>query len=169
MPRVLCRALAATVLFATAPLALAQQVLTPATISFGNVPLTVPVTQTGTFTNNSTFQSVTITALSTSDVRFVAAGSGASPCNVGAVVSFGASCTYALTFTPTGTGAYNNTTTVAYNLVTSPLTLTQISNGTGFAMPATAAPASLAFGNVTVGVPTPLSLNFTNTRTGWRR
>ena len=72
--RVLCRALAATVLFATAPLALAQQVLTPATISFGNVPLTVPVTQTGTFTNNSTFQLVTITGLSTSDVRFVALG-----------------------------------------------------------------------------------------------
>ena len=59
----LWRALTATVLFVIAPLALAQQVLSPATISFGNVPLTVPVTQTGTFTNNSTFQTVTITAL----------------------------------------------------------------------------------------------------------
>ena len=159
---VLWRAITATVLFAIAPLALAQQVLTPATISFGNVPLTVPVTQTGTFTNNSTFQPVTITGLSTSDVRFVAAGSGASPCNVSAVVSFGASCTYALTFTPTGTGAYNNTTTVAYNLVTTPLTLTQASNGTGIIPPSTASPSSILFGNVPLTVVANQTFTFTN-------
>ena len=160
----LWRAITATVFFGIAPLALAQQVLSPATISFGNVPLTLPVTQTATFTNNSTFQSVTITGLSTSDARFVATGSGVSPCNAGAVVSFGASCTYALTFTPTGTGAFNNITSVAYNLLTTPQTpLTQASSGTGFTPPSTASPASINFGNVPVTLTVTQNLTFTNT------
>ncbi len=161
--RVLWRAVTAIVLFAIAPLGLAQQVLSPPSISFGNVPLTVPVTQTGTFSNNSTFQSVTITALSTSDARFAAVGSGGSPCNVGAVVSFGASCTYALTFTPDGTGAYNNTTSVAFDLAGVPQTpLTQSSNGTGFALPSTISPASLNFGSVSVNLATSQNFTFTN-------
>ncbi len=160
---VLWRAITAMVLFAIAPLALAQQVLSPATISFGNVPLTVPVTQTGTFTNNSTFQPVTITALSTSDARFVAVGSGVSPCNVGAVLTFGANCTYALTFTPTGTGAFNNTTTVAYNLVATPQTpLTQTSSGTGITPPSTVSPPSILFGNVPPTVISNQTFTFTN-------
>ncbi|MBL0122632.1 MAG: choice-of-anchor D domain-containing protein [Betaproteobacteria bacterium] len=161
--RILWCALTALVLVAIAPLAFAQQVIAPATISFGNVPLTVPVTQTGTFSNNSTFQSVTITALSTSDARFVAVGSGGTPCNVGAVLNSGVSCTYALTFTPTGTGAYNNTTTVAYDLVGVPQTpLTQASNGTGFLLPSSYSPPSLSFGNVPLTLATSQNFTFTN-------
>ena len=161
--RVLWRLVTALVLSTMVPLALAQQLLTPAGISFGNVPLTVPVTQTGTFANNSTFETVTITALSTSDARFVAVGSGVKPCTVGIPIPNSTSCTYALTFTPTATGAYNNTTTVAYNilLVAAP-PLTQASNGTGFIPPSSASPPSLNFGNVPVTLATTLSFNFTN-------
>ena len=75
--RVLWRIAAATALLAIAPLALAQQVLSPANISFGNIPLTVPVTQTGTFTNNSTFQLVTITAAGTAALAKAAPGHAA--------------------------------------------------------------------------------------------
>ena len=161
--RALWRVITAAALFAIAPLALAQQLLLPATVSFGNVPLTVPVTQTATFTNNSTFQPVTITALSTSDARFAAVGSGASPCNVGAVVSFNASCTYALTFTPSSPGAFNNTTTVAYNVVaTAALPLTQTSSGTGFTPPSTASPPTILFGNVPLTVISNQPFTFTN-------
>ena len=161
--RMLGRAVAAVALFAVSSLALAQQTLAPLSISFGNVPLTLPVTQTGTFSNNSTFQAVTITGLSTSDARFVAVGSGGAPCSVGAVLTFGASCTYALTFTPTGTGSYNNTTSVAYNLVAAAQTpLTQASNGTGFIPPASALPTGLSFGNLPITLANSQSFTFSN-------
>ena len=139
--------------------------IVPASILYGNVPLTVPITQTVTFTNTSgTGAFYLITALSTADARFVAAGSGASPCNVGVNVLAGASCTYNLTFTPTGTGAYNNTTTVTFQPLGMGPTFTQAqaSNGTGFIPPSSMAPSSLNFGNVPLTLAQTQSFTFTN-------
>ena len=160
IPRFLWRPVAALVLSVMAPLGLAQSI-SPSSENFGNVPLTVPVTRTETFTNNpfTGGPSYTITGLATSDPRFVAVGSGPSPCNIGVVVLFSASCTYSLTFTPAGTGAYNNTTT----LTTSGPTILQASSGTGFIPPLTLSPASAAFGNLPVSLPATQSFTFNNT------
>lgn len=139
----------------------AAQTIAPASFSFGNVPLTVSVTQTMTLTATGT---MTITSLSASDARFTVSGSATSPCTVSLVLNLSQSCNFDVTFTPTGTGAYNNTTTIGYNnALGAPLTTAQNSNGTGFAPPFTLSPPSIGFGNQVVGVPATQSFTFTNT------
>lgn len=137
--------------------------MAPAAIAFGNVPITLPVNQTGTFTNSSSTP-YTLTAFANSDARFTVTGNGASPCNVGTVVNGGASCTYQATFTPTGTGSYNNTLTISFTSggVATVFSLSQNSNGTGYLLPFTQAPASISFGNVPRSLPVSQTYTFTN-------
>ncbi len=135
----------------------------PTSVLFGNVPVTVPVTQTVTLSNSNIF-GIKLTALSNSDARFTVAGSGASPCNVGVTVAAGGTCTYDLTFTPAGTGSYNNTLTITYQPAGAgpTLTISPTANGTGFNPPFTISPTSFAFGSVALGSLNTTSFTFTN-------
>ena len=137
--------------------------IAPSSIAFGNIPVSLAVSQISTF-NNPSAAPYTITALAQAGAGFSVAGSGASPCNVGAIVNGGASCTYTVTFTPTGPGSSNTTTTVTFQpFGTGPTySAAQNAGGIGFTPPFTLSPSSLAFGNVTVGVPASQSFTFTN-------
>ncbi len=139
-----------TVGFSGAGIAAAS--VAPTTIPFGNVPLTVGVTQTVTFSNPSGVP-VRLVSITHSDARYTSVGNGGSPCTPGNDVLAGGSCTYALTFTPTGTGSYNNTSTIVYqpNATGPTYNLTQNANGTGVNLPSTITPSSIAFGNTTIG------------------
>ncbi len=133
-------------------------------VLFGNVPVTLPVTQSVNLHNNSSLP-LTITAITNSDARFTVSMPGMTPCTIGAVLAAGANCVYGLVFTPAGTGSYNDTTTVTFQPNGTGPTY-QISsgnnNGTGFNMPYTVSPASNSFGVVLLGSTNTASFTFTN-------
>jgi hypothetical protein len=143
---------------------IAGSTLAPATISFGNVPVSVGASQTATLSNPSGVP-VRIVSITNSDIRFASTPSGAQPCAVGNDVLAGSSCTLSLTFTPAGTGSYNNTTTITYqpNATGPTYTVTQNSNGTGFTLPSTISPSSISFGNTTIGTTLNQVVVFANT------
>ncbi|MEO8101152.1 MAG: choice-of-anchor D domain-containing protein, partial [Betaproteobacteria bacterium] len=137
--------------------------ITPPSILFGNAPVSLGVNQISTF-NNPSAVPYTITSLSIAGLGFTVAPTGASPCTVGAVVNGGSSCEFTVTFTPTGTGSTNGTTTVGFQPFGAGPTYsaTQSTNGNGFTPPFSVAPPSVAFGNVPVGNTVTQNFTFTN-------
>ena len=137
--------------------------IAPASILFGNAPVSLGVNQISTF-NNPSAAPYTITSLSIAGLGFTVAPTGASPCSVGAVVNGGGNCTYTATFTPTGTGSTNGTATVGFQpFGTGPsYNATQSTNGNGFTPPSSLAPTSVLFGNVPVGNTVNQVVSFTN-------
>ena len=141
----------------------------PASINFGNVPVTLTVTQNFTFTNTSNTTmfpaSYTLASIVTGGLGFSAVGSGATPCTVSLVLAPGTSCTMTVSFQIGGTGSSNGTTTIGYQagFGANPVFSAVVSLvGNGILMPSSLAPTNAAFGNVPVGTPVTQAFTFTN-------
>lgn len=136
----------------------AQFVVTPASLSFGNVVVGQSVTKTFTVSNMEGGA-----ALGLYGIYVYPNGSGSPPteytlagtCNPSASsfsVPAGSSCTITVTFTPTAVGSYPTTLTIN-NSVTNPEEATFAITGAGTSVStptATLLPSPLAFGNQTV-------------------
>ncbi len=119
--------------------------LSPASIAFGNATVGVPITKPVTVTNNGTspisITNITVTGANT--VSFQQTN------NCGSSIAGPGSCTVNVAFSPTGTGARSASVTLNDSLGKQNVPLT----GTGVAPPISISPASIAFGNETVGAP----------------
>jgi sugar lactone lactonase YvrE len=132
----------------------------PASISFGNQTVGSTSNPWGMTLNNTGN-----VALSTTSASLIPAGTAeftVSGNNCGATLAIGAACAFQVTFTPAQTGARSGAITA--NFTGGPMaSLT----GTGVAPTATLAPASLSFGNVTLGSQSADQyLTLTNTSSG---
>jgi FG-GAP-like repeat/Abnormal spindle-like microcephaly-assoc'd, ASPM-SPD-2-Hydin len=120
--------------------------LSPASIAFGDQTVGVksaamPVTVTNTGTAAITSLSIAMTGANTTSIQQTN--------NCPTSLAAAAKCTINVTFDPTGTGLRTASVTLTDNLGTQNVPAT----GTGIAPPISLTPASLAFGNETVGVP----------------
>jgi hypothetical protein len=120
--------------------------LSPTTIAFGNQTVGVksaamPVTVTNTGSAAITSLSVAMTGANTTSLQQTN--------NCPTSLAAAAKCTINVTFDPTGTGLRTASVTVTDSLGTQNVPAT----GTGIAPPISLSPASIAFGNETVGVP----------------
>ncbi|GAB3872008.1 fibronectin type III domain-containing protein [Terrabacter terrigena] len=134
----------------------ASAAISASSLDFGNVAATPPVTKTVTYTNTSTDgTSVNITSVA------LAAGSSTDyslggTCAIG-LVAPGASCTVAVTYTPTGASPDTGSVVVSSDTPTigdRTITLTGKSVGVPF-VETPAPPAALAFGNQSTGTSSP--------------
>jgi hypothetical protein len=117
---------------------------TPASLTFGNVPLNTSVAKTVTIKNIGT-TSLTLTSI-TGSGYFAVAPSGTTPC--GTTLAAGKSCTVTSTFTPLMAGTTLGGLSVADNSSVSP----QIQDATGTGvLDVTLSPSSISFGSVAVG------------------
>jgi Astacin (Peptidase family M12A)/Abnormal spindle-like microcephaly-assoc'd, ASPM-SPD-2-Hydin/Transmembrane protein 131-like N-terminal len=131
--------------------------LSPASIAFGSETVGVPVTKPVTVTNNGT-SPVSITSITVTGANTV---SFQQTNDCGSSIAGASSCTIDVTFKPTGTGARSASVTLNDSLGTQNVSLT----GTGVAPPISLSPASIAFGNETVGVPVAKPVTVTNNGT----
>ena len=131
-------------------------ILTPSatTLTFGNVSVGSNATQTLTFTNTGT-GTVNITSANISGAGLAAVGG--SPLSA---ILVGQSGTIQIQFAPQSSGAVAGTLTIASDAANSPLTVSLTGTGTqpGLAI----SPASLNFGNVTVGQSVTQAVQLTN-------
>ncbi len=124
------------------------------TLSFGNVSVGNNATQTLTFTNTGT-GTVNISSASISGAGFAAVGG--SPLSA---ISVGQSGTIQIQFAPPSAGAVTGSLSIASDAANSPLTISL--TGTGTQPGLTISPASLNFGNVTVGQSSTQAVQLTN-------
>jgi len=128
----------------------------PTSLSFGTVVDGNNASQSITLKNGGT-ASLTISQAAVSGSGFTITG-----LTVPATIAAGASTTFSVVFTPTGSGAVSGSISLTSNAPASPLTIPL----TGSAATATkllgASPASLSFGTVNVGSSSPLSTTLTN-------
>ncbi|MGH9712667.1 MAG: beta strand repeat-containing protein [Candidatus Acidiferrales bacterium] len=131
-------------------------VLTPSasTLSFGSLAVGSNATQTLTFTNTGT-GTVNIASANISGAGFTAVGG--SPLSA---ISVGQSGTIQIQFAPPSAGAVTGSLSIASDAANSPLTVSL--TGTGTQAGLTISPASLNFGNVTVGQSSAQSVKLTN-------
>jgi len=140
----------------TVPLTFSPTTLALAKIGVGATSPAKTVTVT-----NSSASTVTITSLAGS-VTFSAAGSGATPC--GGPLAASAKCTFAVTFSPTNSGAVKGAVSVATNGAGSPQFVS--ASGTGV-VPVTLSPTTLTFSAQTVGTTSaPQTVTLTNSSGG---
>ncbi len=125
-------------------------------VNIASAPQTVTVTNTG-----SAPLVVSNVALSSTAIS----GGFTETNTCGASVNAGANCTITVTFTPTATGLQTGTLTITDNAggVSPSVGL----SGTGLSLTASISPASLSFGNQTVGATSaPRTVTLTNTSSG---
>jgi hypothetical protein len=116
----------------------------PATVSFGNVPLTTTSSKTVTI-KNATTAAITINSV-TGSGYFIVAPSGTTPC--GGSLSAGKTCTVTVTYTPVIASSTIGGITVSDNATIS----TQVQDVTGTGVqPIVLSPISISFGTVSVG------------------
>lgn len=131
-------------------------ILTPSasTLTFGSLAVGSNATQTLTFTNTGT-GTVNISSASISGAGFTAVGG--SPLSA---ISVGQSGTIQIQFAPPSGGAVTGNLTIASDAANSPLTVSLTGTGTqaGLAI----SPASLNFGNITLGQSTSQAVKLTN-------
>ena len=138
----------------------------PSTVAFGNSPLLLtgqlPYAQVVTVTNNAT-SSVTLGAVGWSSGPGATSGAfsfGTDGCS-GTVLAPSGSCQVTVSFAPTTVGPQGATLVFADNAPDSPEQL--VVSGTGTSVVTLEfSPSPLAFGNVGVGVATPLPVTVTN-------
>ncbi|SNS78129.1 Beta-propeller repeat-containing protein [Granulicella rosea] len=130
--------------------------LSPAVLAFGLVPVgttvTLPVQVTNQGTTPIVFAAVTVTG----DY----AVSGNCPA-AGASLAAAATCTLQVAFSPTAEGARSGTLSVGSSASVSPLTVPL--TGTGGLAHLLVAPGALAFGSLSLGQSTSLTVTLTNT------
>ena len=124
------------------------------TLTFGSISVGSNATQTLTFTNTGT-GTVNISSASISGAGFAAVGG--SPLST---ISVGQSGTIQIQFAPPSAGAVTGSLTIASDAANSPLTISL--TGTGTQPGLTISPASLNFGNVTVGQTSTQAVQLTN-------
>jgi Beta-propeller repeat len=111
--------------------------VTPLSISFGTqIISTTSTAQYITLTNNTT-SSITFSDTPPTDTDFTvtAVADGSTPA-CGTSLAAGASCTYAVTFTPSTTTAESSSTTIAFTALSNPAdSVTVALSGTGTAVP----------------------------------
>jgi len=125
--------------------------LSPTSLAFGTVIDGSSSTLSTTLTNKGT---ATITSISASISGTNASNFTVTTC--GTTLAAGASCTYTVTYKPTGTGAQSATLTVRDNEGSFPVSLS------GTAQSTSISPTSLAFGTVTKGSTKALSTTVTD-------
>lgn len=126
--------------------------LSPTSLSFGTVAVgSKSASKPLTITNN---QSASLTFNFSSSGDYSAIGSGATPCTT--TLAAHSSCTVAVTFQPTVSGAINGALTVTHNAEFSPQSAGLAGTGSGgSAPPLSFSPSSLSFGNVVVSATSP--------------
>lgn len=129
----------------------------PASASFGNVTAGVTNTQTLTLSNPGS-ASVTISQASMSGTGFAYSGLAA-PLTIAA----GGSSSFTISFDPTTAGSFSGTLTLVNNSPTPSLAIGLSGTGIAQTLQLSAAPASLSFGNVTVGSSATNTATLTNT------
>ena len=130
----------------------------PSTLSFGNVTVGNNSSRTVTLTDSGT-GSVTVSQATVSGVGF-----GISALSLPRTLTSGQSVTFNAIFAPTTTGSVSGTISVVGNATNSPAAVTLGGTGvTGLLLGAS--PASLSFGNVTVGSSGCQTVTLTNTGT----
>jgi sugar lactone lactonase YvrE len=153
-------ALSGTGTAGTAPIA----ALTPANNYFGSFAIgSTSAAQTFTLTNSGT-AALSVTSISLTGANAAEFAIASKTC--GSSVAAGASCTIAVTFSPTSTGTSQAILSVTDNANGSPQSSTISGNGTAAAAPAaTLTPANLDFGSVETGTKS-TAQNATLTNTG---
>ena len=133
-------------------------VLSPVALDFGAVLVgtsaTLPIKVTNSSTNPAIFGGISTTGDYTVASNCPAQGSQLSP---------GASCTLQVTFAPTQAGTRSGTVSIASSLTTLPLVVNLTGSGAQSHLQIT--PASLSFGNVSLGFTSKLTLSLANTGT----
>jgi Abnormal spindle-like microcephaly-assoc'd, ASPM-SPD-2-Hydin len=124
-------------------------------ISFGNVAVGSNSTQSLSITNTGT-SAVNVTAATISGSGFTITGG-----NLATSIGVGQSVTAQIQFAPTSSGAASGTLTVTSDASNSPLMISL--SGTGTQPGLSISPASLSFGNVTVGQSSSQAVTLTNT------
>jgi hypothetical protein len=130
----------------------------PASISYGNVPVGSSGSQTVTL-NNTGSSSLTISALSASGAGYSVTGFTL-PISIAA----GANTTFTAKFTPTATGNSTGGISITSTAPGSPLTIAM--TGIGAQGQITPNPASVSFGNVLVGANSSQTVSLTNNGSG---
>lgn len=116
--------------------------LAPASLTFPSLQINqTSSAQSATLTNNGN-ATLVISSIQIS-------GDYAQSNNCPASLGIGSSCQFQMTFTPTAGGARNGTLSISDNAPGSPHTVSL--SGSGYVTTATVAPASLTFGNQTLG------------------
>ncbi|MFN8512852.1 MAG: choice-of-anchor D domain-containing protein [Chloroflexia bacterium] len=132
----------------------------PAVVNFGDVALNTSAAQTVTVTNTGT-GALGITGFTPSSAPFTISGNS---CTVGTVLQPNASCSFAVTFAPTATGAASSSVVIASNVPGGSTTI----NVSGFGVSSVIAftPPPVNFGSVAIGSGSTLGLLVTNTGSG---
>ncbi|MFN8537727.1 MAG: choice-of-anchor D domain-containing protein [Thermomicrobiales bacterium] len=132
----------------------------PAVVNFGDTALNTSAAQTVTVTNTGT-GALGITGFTPSSAPFTISGNS---CTVGTVLQPNASCSFAVTFAPTATGAASSSVVIASNVPGGSTTI----NVSGFGVSSVIAftPPPVNFGSVAIGSGSTLGLLVTNTGSG---
>ena len=131
--------------------------LTPSAISFGTLTVKTSASQTVKLSNTGT------AALSISQATLAGTGFGVTGLSAPVTVAAGTSMNFTVSFQPTTTGVVSGSISISSNAGNSPLSIPL--NGTGVAaiLTLSANPATLVFGNVTVGTTATQNVQLTNT------
>ena len=130
----------------------------PTSLGFGTVTVGSSSTNTVTLTNSGT-QSLTISQATVTGAGFSIRG-----LSLPLTLAARRSTTFTATFAPTAAGSVTGKITVTSNATNSPATVSL--SGTGVTLLLSASPASLSFGNATVGSSTNQIVTLTDTGTG---
>ena len=129
---------------------------TPLTAQFGSIPVGTQNTQSVQLTNTGS-SSVTISSVTASGTGFSVSGI-ATPVSIAA----GATRQFAIGFSPTTTGSASGAVTIASTASDSSLSIATSGTGATTTRVLTVSPASVAFGNVTVGSSATKAITLTN-------
>jgi len=131
--------------------------VTPASVGFGNLTVKTSATQTVKLSNTGTAD------LTISQANITGTGFGMSGLTVPMTVAAGASMNFTVSFQPTTTGAASGSIAIMSNAGNSPLSIPMTGTGVAAILTLSASPASIAFGNVTVGTTATQNDQLTNT------
>lgn len=131
--------------------------VTPASISFGSLTVETSATQTVKLSNTGTAD------LTISQANITGDGFGMSGLTAPMTVAAGASMNFTVSFQPTTTGAASGSISITSNAGNSPLSIPLTGTGVAAVLTLSASPASVAFGNVTVGTTATQNDQITNT------
>ncbi|MCU0754302.1 MAG: choice-of-anchor D domain-containing protein [Xanthomonadales bacterium] len=127
----------------------AQLGVTPATLDFGNQPVSTSSTAQSVTLANTGNVTLTVNTVGAASAPFAVSGGSCSTAPI--TLEVGASCTLSYTFTPTAAGAATQNIALNSTAANAGFTL----SGTGVQGNLTITPSSLSFGSVNVGTTSP--------------
>jgi hypothetical protein len=135
----------------------AQLVISPTSVSFGNVAVGSNSTQTITLTNTGN-ATLTISAAGVSGTGYSASGVSA-----GQVIAAGQNATFTAKFAPTVSGSPSGVISISSNAPGSPATIAL--SGTGAQGVLSPSPASVGFGSILINTSSTIPMTLSNTGT----